>query len=113
MTVFWFFQNFFRELKLTSKFEIPNTVLKYCYGTRRVENEDIKEVCTGCQKKVTYRTKEVESEACSNCYHLGYGKKLGPGYADISETVWYCMICKKEQEADGLRMVIKIYGRHS
>ena len=29
-------------------------------------NEDNKEVCTGCQKKVKYRAKGVEIEACLN-----------------------------------------------
>ena len=41
--------------------EVPNlTVL----------NEDNKEVGTGCQKEVTYRTKGVECKACLSWYHL-------------------------------------------
>ena len=31
-----------------------------------VLNEDNKEVCPECQKKVTYRCKDVECEACLN-----------------------------------------------
>ena len=36
-----------------------------------VLNERNKEVCPGCQKKVLYRTKKVECEACWKWYHLG------------------------------------------
>ena len=39
-------------------------VLKYT-----VLNEVNKKVCPGCQKKMTYRTKRVECEACLNSYH--------------------------------------------
>ena len=38
-----------------------------------VLSEGNKEVCPRCQKKVTYRTKGVECEACLNWYHLGCG----------------------------------------
>ena len=51
-------------------------------------------------EKVTYRTKGVECEACLNWYHLGWGNISEPKYADITETVWFCMTCKKQQEAD-------------
>ena len=44
-----------------------------------VLNEGYKEVCPGCQKKVTYRSKGVDSEACLNWYNIGCG--------NISETV--------------------------
>ena len=65
-----------------------------------VPNEGNKEVCPGCQKKVTYRTKGVECEACSNWYHLGCGNIWESEYADVAEIVWYCIACKKQQEAD-------------
>ena len=39
-----------------------------------VLNEDNKQVCPGCQKKVTYPSKGVECEAGLNWYHLGCGK---------------------------------------
>ena len=35
-----------------------------------VLNEGNKEVCPGCQKKVTFRTKGLECEACLTWYHL-------------------------------------------
>ena len=57
--------------------------------TLTVLNEDNKEVCPGCQKKLTYRTEGVESEACSNWYHLGCGNISESEYADIAETVLY------------------------
>ena len=60
-----------------------------------VLNEGIKEVCPGCQKKVTYRTKGVECEACLNWYHLGCGNISESEYADIPETAWFCIACKK------------------
>ncbi|XP_063710298.1 uncharacterized protein LOC134838911 [Symsagittifera roscoffensis] len=46
-----------------------------------------KELCPRCQKKVTYRTKGVECEICSNWYHLGCGNISESEYADIPETV--------------------------
>ena len=65
-----------------------------------VLTEANKEVCPGCQKKVTYRTKGVECEPSLDWYHLGCGNILESKYADIAEIVWYCMTCKKQQEAD-------------
>ena len=53
-----------------------------------VLSEGNKEVCPRCQKKVTYRTKGVESEACLNWYHLGCGNMSESEYADIAERVW-------------------------
>ena len=38
-----------------------------------VLNEDNEKICPGYQKKVTYRTKGVECEACLNWYHIGFG----------------------------------------
>ena len=38
-----------------------------------VLNEDNKEVCPGCQKKMTNRTKGVECGASLHWYHLGCG----------------------------------------
>ena len=46
--------------------------------------------------------KRVEREACLNWYHLGCGNLLESEYADIAETVWYCMTCEKQQEQIGL-----------
>ena len=65
-------------------------------------------MCPGCQKKVTYRTEGVEREACLNWYHLGCGNISESKYADIAETVWYCMTCKKQQEADRTANGIKV-----
>ena len=46
-----------KEYEAASKKEVPKlTVL----------NENNKEVCPRCQKKVTYRTKGVECDACLN-----------------------------------------------
>ena len=59
-------------------------------------NEDNKEVCPGCQKKVTYRTKGVECESCMNWYHLGGGDTSEFDYANVAETVWCCMTCNKQ-----------------
>ena len=70
-----------------------------------------KEVCPGCQKKVTYRTKGVECEACLNWYHLGCGKISESEYADIAETVWYCIAGKKQQEADRAENGVNIFLR--
>ena len=60
-----------------------------------VLSEGNKEMCPRCQKKVTYWTKVVECEACLNWYHLECGNISESEYADIPETVWYCMTCKK------------------
>ena len=76
-------------------------------------NEDNKEVCPGCQKKVvTYRTKRVECEACLNWYHLGCGNISESEYADIAETVWYCIACKKQQEADRAENGVKVFLKY-
>ena len=60
-----------------------------------VLNEGNKDVCPRCQKKLTYRAKGVECEACLNWYHLGCGNISEFKYAEIAETVWYCMTCRK------------------
>ena len=78
-----------------------------------VLSEGNKEVCPRCQKKVTYRTKGVECEACLNWYHLVCGNISESEYADIAETVWYCMTCKKQREADrtvnGVKVFLKFF----
>ena len=74
-----------------------------------VLNEVNKEVCPGCQKKVTYRTKGVRCEACLNWYHLGCGNISESEYADIVETVRYCIACKNNRKQIGLRMVLKFF----
>ena len=62
-------------------------------------------------EKVTYWTKRVECEACLNWYHLGCDNISESEYADIAETVWYCMTCKNQQEADrsvkGVKVILK------
>ena len=66
--------------------------------------EDNKKVCPRCQKKVTYRTKGVECEACLNWF----GNISESEYAEIARTVWYCITCKKQQEADRTENGVKI-----
>ena len=77
-----------------------------------VLNEGNKEVCPRCQKKVAYRTKGVECEASLNWYHLGCGNISESEYADIPEKVWYCMTCKKQQEADRNVKGVKVFLRY-
>ena len=77
-----------------------------------VLNEGNKKVCPRYQKKVTYRTKGVECEACLNWYRLGCGNILESEYADIAETVWHCMICKKQQEVDLTVNGVKVFLRY-
>ena len=75
-----------------------------------VLNEDNEKVCPGCQKKVTYRTKGLECEACFIWYHLACVYISELEYADIAETVWYYMTCKKKNKKQiGLRMVFKFF----
>ena len=74
-----------------------------------VLSEVKKEVCPRCQKKVTYQTKGVECEACLNWYHLGCGNISESEYTDIAETVWYCMTCKKQREADRTVNGVKVF----
>ena len=92
-----------KEYEPALKKEIPNLA---------VLNEDNKEVCTGSQKKVTYRTKRVECKACLNWYHLECDKLSESEHADIAETVWYCMICKKQQEAVRTENDVKVFPRY-
>ena len=61
---------------------------------------------------MTYRTRGVECEACLNWYHLGCGNIAESEYADIAETVWYCMTCKKQQEADRTEIGVKVFLRY-
>ena len=75
-------------------------------------NEGNKEFCSGCQKKLTYRNKGVECEACLNCYHLGCGNISESEYADIAETVWYCIARKKQQEADRAENGVQVFLRY-
>ena len=77
-----------------------------------VLNEGNKDVCPRCQKKLTYRAKGVECEACLNWYHLGCGNISQFKYAEIAETVWYCMTCKKQQETDRTVIGVKVFLRY-
>ena len=77
-----------------------------------VLNEGNKEVCPGCQKKVTYRTKGIDFQACLKWYHLGCGNISESEYADIAETVWYCIACKKQQEADRAESCVNVFLRY-
>ena len=62
---------------------------------------------------MNYRTKGIECEACWNWYHLGCGNISESEYADIAETVWYCMTCKKKQpEADRTVNCVKVFLRY-
>ena len=61
---------------------------------------------------MTYRTKGVEYEACLNWYHLGCGNITESEYADIAETVWYCIACKKQQEADRAENGVIVFQRY-
>ena len=65
-----------KEYETALKKEVPKLI---------VLSECNKEVCPRCQKKVTYRTKGVECEACLNWYHLGCGNISESEYADIAE----------------------------
>ena len=92
---FWF-----KEYEPALKKEVPKlTVL----------NEGNKEKCPRCQKKVTYRTKGVECEACLIWYHLGCGNISESKYADIAEIVWFFMTYKAQQEADRTVNGVKIF----
>ena len=75
-------------------------------------NEGNKEVCPGCQKKVTYRNKGVGCRASLNWYHLGRGNISESEYTEIAETVWYCIVCKKQQEADRAENCVKVFLRY-
>ena len=92
-----------KEYEPALKKKVPKLTVLY---------EGNKEVCPRCQKKVTYRTKEVECEACLNWYHLGCGNISESEYADIAETVWYCMISKKQREADWTVNGVKVFLRY-
>ena len=93
-----------KEYEPALKIEVPKLTV--------LESEGNKEVCPGCQKKVTYRTKGVECEACLNWYHLGCGNISESKYADIADTVWYCMTWKKQQEADRTVNCVKVFLRY-
>ena len=47
-----------------------------------------------------------------NWYHLGCGNISEFEYADIAETVWFCIACKKQQEADRAEKGVKIFLRY-
>ena len=77
-----------------------------------VLNEGNKKVCPASQKTMTYLTKGVECEACLNWYHLGCGNISESEYADIAETVWYCITCKNQQEADRAENCVMVFLRY-
>ena len=66
----------------------------------------------GCQKKVTKRAKVEKCEACLSCCQLGSDSILETKYANIPETVWYCMTCKTQQEADRSENGVKVFLRY-
>ena len=47
-----------------------------------------------------------------NWYFLGCGNISESEYADIAETVWYCITCKKQQEADRTENGVKVFQRY-
>ena len=61
---------------------------------------------------MTYRTEGVESEACLNWYHLGWGNISESEYADLAETVWYCVNCKKQNQADRTENGVEVFQRY-
>ena len=71
-----------------------------------VLNEDNKEVCPGCQKKKTYRTKGVECEACLKWYQLGCGNISESEYADMCGIA---LLAKNNRKQIGLRRVLKFF----
>ena len=56
--------------------------------------------------------KRGRMQSCLNWYYLGCGNISESEYVDIAETVWYCMTCKKQQEADRPVNVVKIFLRY-
>ena len=63
-----------------------------------VLNVDNKEVCHGCQKKVTYRTKGVQCEAC-----------LNPKTQTSLKQYGIAGLAKKQQEADRTENGVKVF----
>ena len=70
-----------------------------------VLSEGNNEVCPGCQKKLTYRTKGVECEACLNWYHL----EIGTTQTSLKQ---YRIACKKQQEADRAENGVRVFLRY-
>ena len=64
--------------------------------------KDLNGICPECNKKVTYRSKNVECECCLSCYHVKCGDISDDVYRNISETVWYCTKCIAIKEKNKL-----------
>ena len=56
--------------------------------------------------------KRSRMRRCLNWYHLGCGNISESEYADTAETVWFCMFCKKQQEADRTVNGVKVFLRY-
>ena len=61
---------------------------------------------------MTYRTERIESEACLNWYYLGWGNISVSECADLAEILWYCVTCKKQQQADRTENDVEVFQRY-
>ena len=61
-------------------------------------NENRNGLCPDCERRVTYRSKGIECEACLNWYHLKCSSVSDKEYEQISEMVWYCKRCKEQRD---------------
>ena len=75
-------------------------------------NENRNGLCPDCERRVTYRSKGIECEACLNWYHLKCSNVSDKEYEQISEMVWYCKRCKEQRDQEKPTENVKAFLRH-
>ena len=74
--------------------------------------KNLNKICPECNKKVTYRSKGVESECCLNWYHVKCGDISDDEYRNISETLWSCRKCIAIREKNQSVQQAKFFLRY-
>ena len=75
-------------------------------------NENRNGLCPDCERRVTYRSKGIECEACLNWYHLKCSNVSDKEYEQISEMVWYCKRCKEQRDQEKRTENVKAFLRY-
>ena len=75
-------------------------------------NENRNGLCPDCERRVTYRSKGIECEACLNWYHLKCSNVSDKEYEQISEMLWYCKRCKEQRDQEKPTENVKAFLRY-
>ena len=78
---------------------------------REIKTPDTKVICIGCNRRVIFRGKGVESESCKNRFHAKRQGVTDTKNQTMQEIVWICSYCaEKGRKEDTLEL--KLFKRY-